>query len=135
MDVLRTLFALLLLTASAHAADLAWDYDEYHALTDGFVVHFTDGVEQYNYTFLKDDAIVDGDTVSWGPIADRLQLKPGVEYTFQLERYNAETTSGVAGQAPVAYMVPGFAPPADKLPERIVIPPITITINIEVTHD
>ena len=132
---MKILLALLLLTASAHAADLAWDYDEYHALTDGFVVHFTDGETDYNYTFPADDAIVDDETVSWGPIADRLQLKPGVEYTFQLERYNAETSSGVEGQAPVMYAVPGFKPPSNKLPERIVIPPIIITINIEVTHD
>ena len=120
---MKILIAFLLLTGSALAADLAWDYDEYHDLTDGFTVHFTDGTEEYTYTFPVQETVVDGETVSWGPIEDPLNLHPGVEYTINLARYNDAGSSGVEGQAPVTYTLEVYSPPPNRLPDGPVSSP------------
>jgi len=118
---MRTLIALLVMTiaSTAYAADLAWDHDEYHDLTDGFTIYFTDGTEDYTYTFPVEEAVVDGDTVKWGPIEDRLNLHPGVEYSFNMDRHNASGTSGIDGQDPVTYEVAAYIPPPNRLPEPV----------------
>ena len=126
MKTMYLLFAalvFLMLAGTLRAADLAWDYDEQHELTQGFTVYFTDGTEDYNYTFPANEAVVEGGMVKWGPIEDRLNLNPGVEYTFNLSRYNATGTSGIEGQTPVSHEVGAYVPPTDRLPDAPALSP------------
>ena len=115
--------AFLLIASTAFAASLAWDYDEYHDQTDGFIVHFTDGAEDYTYTFPATEAVVEGETVTWGPFEEPLNLHPGVEYTMNLARYNDAGSSGVEGQDPVMYTVEAYSPPPNRLPDGVISAP------------
>ena len=124
MKKLISVFMFIMLFASiSYSADLVWDYDVRHELTQGFTVYFTDGTEDYNYTFPVGEAVVEGDVVKWGPIEDRLNLHPGVEYTINLSRYNATGTSGIEGQTPVSHEVSAYVPPTDHLPDAPVLSP------------
>ena len=123
MKKLILTLVFLLVANTAAAASLAWDYDEYHDQTDGFIVHFTDGTEEYTYTFPITEAVVEGETVTWGPIEEPLNLHPGVEYTMNLARYNDAGSSGVEGQDPVVYTLEAYSPPPNRLPDGVISAP------------
>ena len=130
--ILFAIMVLCLLSAPAWAADMAWDLDDDHALVDGYTVYFTDGVDNYNYTFSATEAVIDGNMVKWGPIDEPLNLQPGTTYTFTLARFNQYGQSGLSNEA--VYATEGidpYAPPANQVPATIIyIPgPITITIG------
>ena len=123
MKKLILTLVFLLIASTAFAADLAWDYDEYHDVTDGFTIYFTDGAEDYTYTVPAAETVVEGETVAWGPIEEQLNLHPGVEYTFNIDRHNDSGSSGVEGQTPVIYTVEAYSPPPDRLPDGPVSSP------------
>lgn len=120
---------LSLLAFPCHAADLAWDYDEYHDLSAGYTVYFSAGEADYNYTFGAEEVVVEEDTVKWGPIEDVLNLQPGTEYTFALTRYNDVTESGQSNT--VNYTRPTHSPPADSLPPPVLSPQDAGGLRIE----
>ena len=129
---MRILLALLLLTASAHAADLAWDDPgaDMRGIIDGYIVYYSDGAENFTRSISWDEVTLADDTVTFPDIEDKLQLRPGRAYEMYLTAYNAEQESGSSNT--VSYTVPGFAPPADKLPDLVIeIPAITININLK----
>ena len=121
MKPLYTVIACLLLTGSAWAADLAWDYDEDHDAATGYTVYFTDGVDEWNKTFDASEAVIDGGVVTWGPINERLNLHPGVDYVFALTRYNDSGESDPSNDT--LWTMEAHIPPIDRLPDAPVISP------------
>ena len=130
--ILFAIMVLCLLVAPAWAADMVWDLDDDHALVDGYTVYFTDGVDNYNYTFSANETVVVDQTVRWGPIDETLNLQPGTTYTFTLARFTEWGQSGLSNEA--VYTTEGidpYTPPENQVPATIIyIPgPITITIG------
>jgi hypothetical protein len=102
----------------AMASDLVWDLDEYHDQTTGFTVYYTDNVEQYNFTFLKEEAEVRETTVAFVDIEDRLNLQYGINYDFTLTRYNESGESDHSNTVTWG-RGDGYVPPTNHLPEPV----------------
>lgn len=129
----RILFALIALTAltlPVHAADLAWDYPAEYDSIDGYTIYFTDGTAQYVKTIAKTDLVVEGATVTYPGIDEKLNLPYGQELVFYITAYNDADESGPSNS--VTYTRPGYAPPDDSIPAGITIniPNAPVTINI-----
>jgi len=122
MKKLILTLVFLLVANTAAAASLAWDYDEFHDVTDGFTAIYSDGTDTFYKSFPTEDVIIDGDTVKYEDFERHLNLSPGVEYTINLERYNDTDRSGVEGQTPVVYTREVYEPPFDQLPDALPAP-------------
>ena len=92
---------LFLLVGMAQAAILQWD----HAGADGFIIYYTDGTFNYNYTVVGDVRTCD---------TGLLNLIPGVEYTIYVTAYNEVAESGPSNT--VIHIRTVFEPPANLLP-------------------
>ena len=126
---MKILIAFLLLAGPALAADLAWDYDEYHEITTEFYLIYTD-VDSYcsqkeagqcSYEFPVEDALVEGEVVMLTDIYSKLNLHPGVEYTFRLARANDSGQSEYSNE--VAHVRPIHQGPGTNLPPPVPSPP------------
>jgi hypothetical protein len=126
----KLLIILLLISATAQAADLTWDYDAaQNSITKGYTVYFSDGTNQYNKSFLKEETVVDGAAQKVTEIESKLNLKHGTQYSFSLTRYN---DSGVSDPSNTALWTRlGYVPPADVLPVAPTGSP-NQTINLKV---
>ena len=101
MKVLSLIAGILfLMVGMVQAATLQWDHDG----ADGFVVYYTDGANNFNYTV--------GDVRTCD--TNLLNLIPGVEYTFHVTAYNEVAESGPSNT--VTYIRAVFEPPANLLP-------------------
>lgn len=123
MKRLAILLGIILLPASVAAATLSWDYDSDYDRVDGYTVYFSDGENDYNYTFPQSEVTVDetNGKVSWGPIEENLNLHYGVEYTITLQRYNDAQASVESNS--VTYTRPTYSPPTDQLPDPVTSEP------------
>lgn len=110
----------LLLPAAAAAASLQWDLDQTaRDRTEGYVLYFTDGTTDYTKTFLKSETVVnttDG-VVRYENLEANCNLHPGIEYTFELTRYNSTEESAHSNS--VAWTRPAYSPPTDQLPDPV----------------
>ena len=122
LGIFAVVMAVMIYATVSHAASLAWDYDEYHEVTDGFTAIYSDGTDTFYKSFPVEDVIIDGDTVKYEDFERHLNLSPGVEYTINLERYNKTARSGVEGQTPVIYTREVYEPPFDQLPDALPTP-------------
>ena len=100
MKILALIAGILLTASMACAATLQWDHDG----ADGFIVYYTDGTSNFNYT------VGDVRTCDTG----LLNLIPGVEYTFHVTAYNETAESGPSNT--VIWTRTVFEPPANLLP-------------------
>ena len=105
---------VLFITVPAFAASLVWNYDAGHDVSIGYTVYFTDGVKNYNKTFLVADCIVNGTEVRYDNIETILKLHYGVQYTFELARYNDAGESGHSNS--ITWTRNAYVPPTDSLP-------------------
>lgn len=132
---MRKLLIALVLSLSfvfpVWAADLVWDLDQYHDQTTGFTVYYTDNVEQYNFTFSREDAEVREASVALVDIEDRLNLQYGTTYDFTLTRYNDSGESGHSNTVTWG-RGDGYVPPTNHLPEPVSSTPSgVINLNIK----
>ena len=120
--IFTVIMTVIIYATVSYAASLAWDYDEYHEVTDGFTAIYSDGTDTFYKSFPVEDVIIDGETVKYDDFERHLNLSPGVEYTINLERYNDTDRSGVEGQTPVVYTREAYEPPFDQLPDALPAP-------------
>ena len=120
---------ILFLAAPAMATDLAWDYPTDYDAIDGYIVYFTDGTEQFNKVIAKSELVVEGATVIYPGIEEKLNLPYGQEMAFYVTAYNAANESDPSNT--VSYARPGYAPPVDQLPQGVTIniPEGPVTLN------
>ena len=107
----------LFFTSYGFAATLVWDFDEYHDKSVGYTVYFTDGEENFNYSFTVDQTevvVVDGQQVHFDNVENRLNLHYGVEYELYLTRYNDMGESDPSNT--ITYTRPAYSPPTNHLP-------------------
>jgi hypothetical protein len=123
--------AILMMAGPVMAASLAWDHPEEWDVIEGYIVYFTDGTAQFQKTILRSELVTDGVTVFYENFANKLNLHFGVEYTIHVTAYNAANESGPSNE--VFYERTSFLPPADQLPEGVIIniPNVPVTINIQ----
>jgi len=115
--------AALLLPALAFGASLQWDDPgaEWTAII-GYTVYFSDGVEDFNKSVPTADLVrVEGISVTYPDIDDKLNLRQNTEYTFYITAYNETGESGPSNS--VTYTREGYTPPPDHLPSPVASSP------------
>lgn len=118
------LIVFFLFIPFVNAADLQWDDPgEQWEIITGYIIYFTDGVEQYNITLDKTDLIRSNGTITYVDIEDKLNLAYGTSYEFYATAYNASGESGPSNT--VNFTRDGFVPPMDRLPEQVVGSPLS----------
>jgi hypothetical protein len=116
--LIALVLSILFFTTPVFSANLMWDYDQYHDQTIGFTVYYTDGTEQYNYSFLKEAAEIQESNVAFVDIEDKLNLQYGIDYDFTLTRYNNSGESGHSNTVTWG-RGDGYVPPTNHLPEPV----------------
>lgn len=116
MKSILTFLLVSLMTVTCYGTSLVWDYPgvEQADMTNGYIIYFEGGGEQYNKTLTWGDLIIDGETIMYKDIDHNLNLHPNVKYTFWATAYNEHTESGPS--ATITYERDGFIPPTDHLP-------------------
>lgn len=128
--LLITILLTLLFPLVVSAASLSWDYvEDDRSRTDGFVVYFSDGTNNYQKPFLKEETVIDGQRVLYQDIDNNLNLHSGIEYSFTLTRYNSTTESEHSNE--VTYLRPTYLPPEENLPDPVSYPQSPGGITIE----
>ena len=84
--LLGILGILLLLACPAWAMDLQWDYPSDWDDIIGYTIYFTDGIDNYNKSVVKDDLVEDGITVE-EPVVEYADLGfgTGIELAVNID--------------------------------------------------
>ena len=109
--------SMLVISGSALAADMTWNYPADWDIIDGWTVYYTDGTEAYNKTLYKTDVTHDGTTVTWQDVDDKLNLAYETEHLFTLRAFNNSAESGPSNEA--QYTRAAYSPPVDVLPPPV----------------
>jgi len=126
--VIAATIAFLLLAGTLRAADLAWDHDpEQYGLSDGYRVYFStdesDHCAAYPdglcvYPLLKDEVEIEGETEYLRDVENKLNLHPGVTYTFRILRWNEVAESDLSNETL-------YTRPSVGLGEKRLPPPVS----------
>lgn len=92
--MLKFLLSILFIIPSVtYAADLCWDYDKYHNMSDGYKIYITSEKSDYIKNVDVDKTVVDGSVVIYKNIDYNLGLNIDEKYYISLTRYNEHMES------------------------------------------
>ena len=116
MKKLLIIAAILFFASTAFAATATWQHDGLN--TDGYTLYFYKSATPTDINTIT----VYGSTVRSIPLNNGW-FAPGVEWTFEVDAFNAYDKSGKS--VPVKWAAPGtpYTPPADKTPSVIYMKP------------
>jgi hypothetical protein len=116
LQMLLSLFFLVLFTSNAWAVDLAWDHDN-PANVEGYIIYYAPTVPNANgdgYINISDGSIMTA------TIPDS-HFEPNVEYTIYATAHNL--TGESEGSDSIVYTRHGWGPPADMPPIKLWLKP------------